>query len=163
MKMKIKRNKLKKSGVTLLETILYFALFSVLIALIMPVIFEFDVWQQVQEKTTRSTDDYLFVQSRIKSFLSGANDLVIPAFNTTSSELLILMEHGGEARLYLDKEKSVFGIRYGDNEIIPLLATTTVSELFFDRRKTGGIESFTFSLKIGGESFASTTYFINYE
>ncbi len=150
-------------GITLIETVLYLALLSILLATALPLLIDLNQWQSKQEITANSFRDYLFVETKIRSLLMNASDIVIPAMDETSETLVVDIDEGeNEQRVIIRQNSTGNSIIFEvEGESIEFLVSTStrVSDMYFSR--TPG--KISFALSINNSSFGTSTYIYDSE
>lgn len=150
-------------GLTLIETLLYMALLSVLTVTALPLLADLNSWQSEQNVYGNATRDFLFLEAKLRFLTQRATRVIRPergeysdsfSFDTENIGIITLKLENG---LILDYEEE--GV-----ESAPLIATSTLVEgVTFYRPPTATFETITFSAVINGLNFGSTTYFFRNE
>lgn len=150
-------------GLTLVETLLYMALLSVLTVTALPLLADLNSWQSEQNVYDNATRDFLFLEAKLRFLTQRATRVIRPergeysnifSFDTENMGIITLKLGNG---LILDYEE-------GGVESVLLFATSTsVEDLTFYRPPTENFETITFGVVINGLNFGSTTYFFRNE
>lgn len=59
----------KTAGITLVETVLYLALLSVICVVSMPLLIDQNIWQSKQNSFSDTTRDYLFIAGKVQNLV----------------------------------------------------------------------------------------------
>lgn len=138
------RTNKKTKGITLIETVLYLSLFSLLMTLIMPFFIEHDAWQTKQAYLSDALRDRLFLDDTLKHLLRGPVRVISPPQNETSSELIFENDNGR--------------LTFEPASFFP--TSTVLTNVNFYRKPNNGFETMEFGLTISGFDFGTTTYLI---
>ena len=158
----LSKNKMNR-GLTLIETLLYIALLSVLTVTALPLLVDLNSWQSEQNVYGDATRDFLFLEAKVRFLTQRATRIIRPGAGEYSNTLSFDTENVGiitlksENGLILDYEEE--GV-----ESVPLFATSTLVEsMAFYRPSTANFEMIMFSAVIRGFNFGTTTYLFRNE
>jgi type II secretory pathway pseudopilin PulG len=130
-------------GVTLIETVLYLTLFSIIMALILPVLIELDRFQVRQQFIADAVNTHLYFDDRIRGLFRLASEIVEP-----------VLGEGGERLVVRD---SLGQNIYFEPQNIFATSTKVVNQNFL-RSEAFGFEKVEFGVVINGVDFGTTTY-----
>ncbi len=149
-------------GLTLIEVILYIALFSIFIVVAIPVLINLQTWQSKQKTIADATQEFLFLEGKIQHILSEADSIQEPRPGQFTENLSVTA-HGGE-RYQISNHHGLISIQKNNEELEPLhLDSVLTSSLLFYRSNLPGVNVLTFTAVINGLNFATTTYPIHHE
>lgn len=160
-------------GITLIETVLYISLLTVLLALTLPLFLDVRAWQSKQEGVADTIGEYLFIQAKIKNLVQerGAR-IVSPEIGEYAPRLVIDLENDGRVTFELsetdelDRKKLFMDFLERRNMLSnPYSLTSTSSAVDqiafyhsrFENNGVDGIETVQFSISINGINFGTTT------
>jgi len=135
--------KIMNKGVTLIETVIYFTLFSGLMSLVLPILIELDRFQIKQQHTAESINVYMYVDEHVRGLVRTASEIVEPESGEISNRLVVRNSEGQE--IYFEPQDE-------------FSTSTKMSELRFSRSFTFGFETIEFATEINGINFGTTTY-----
>lgn len=145
-----------KRGLTLIETVLYIALLSILIMTALPVLANLSIYSSDQKLQNNTARDFLFLTSKVRLFSKISIGIVTPAPGEYSRVFSFDTENEGRLTLRLDDVPVVF---YEDeNEIRKLFATTTHVDSLTFYRPTDNLEKLLLGVVINGIDFGTSTY-----
>lgn len=150
------------SGITLIETVVYLALFSLVIVMIFPITwFISDSRNQIAQAEDLFREA-TFVQDKIDFYISSANQVILPAENATSSNLIV-----EDSANYLTKFfilNDVFYIEKNSGESKQLNdQKVKFIDVIFEHKKIPNsfISIITMRLAASRNDFGTTTYVIS--
>jgi len=148
-------------GLTLIETVLYMALLSILFSVALPLLMNLNTWQSKQKNFADSVRDYVFIEAKIRGLLKDSS-VVTPPLGQVGSVLRVRAGNGHEATVWLNENGTgVLELEEWGQESLRLFATRTkVESLKFFRTESNGVESLLFGIIINGINFGTSTYFL---
>lgn len=150
-------------GLTLIETLLYIALLSVLTVTALPLLADLNSWQSEQNVYGDATRDFLFLEVKVRFFAQMATRVIRPEIGEYSDVFSFDTENLGIITLKLENGL-ILDYEEGGVESVPLFATSTLIEsLTFYRPSTVNFETIVFSAVINGFNFGTTTYLFRNE
>lgn len=147
-------------GLTLIETLLYLALLSVLMIAGLPILADLSVWQSEKGILDKTAEDFLFLDAKLRFLAGRATEVISPRAGEYSDVFSFDTENEGVIDLKLEPENGLVLFYEDENESMPLFSAQTVVErLVFFRPEGGGFERIQFSAVLNGVDFGTTSYF----
>lgn len=113
------KNKNKKyRGLTLVETLIYLAILSMVITFIVPTLYSLELLRSRMIKSENLIADYVFIEINIRDLLKKSHQIISPEFGGNSAELKIRRSGGPTVTIRGDEDNNLV---YIDGEYSQIL------------------------------------------
>jgi hypothetical protein len=131
-------NTTRQKGVSLLETVLYMAIFSLFMSISLPLFIEHDTWQTKQEHELATVEEYETLRLILDRAVFGGAEILLPQNDHLSNRFLAHIE---------------------PNIDIEISTSSSVGQLNFERDDAAmNFETLRMSTVINKINFGTTTY-----
>jgi hypothetical protein len=128
----------QQKGITLLETVLYMALFSLFMSMSLPLLIEHDTWQTKQEHELGTVEEYETLRLTLDRAVFGGAEILLPQTDHSSNHFLADIEPDID---------------------IEIGTSSSVRYLLFERTEGGvNFETLQMGAEINKINFGTTTY-----
>jgi hypothetical protein len=160
--MKTKREKKTKSGITLIEVLLYTTLFTIFTVLVMPVFADLTIWRESQRNQSRSVSEYLFIKNYVNHLAENAQEILTPSSGQSSGKFTVRMMSGEEVAIQMSDNISGNLVVLIDDHLPAMLHSSSlrITAPVFYRHIEDGLEKIDFSLSVNGKEFGTSSSII---
>lgn len=150
-----------RKGFTLIETIIYVALFSVIISLVIGAVYHIiDSSANLQRSITADSEAH-FLARKIEWALTGISAINLPVSGTTGASLSVDKVNYAQNPIVFDLDSNNLRVKKGlASPVILNSANVTVSDLQFEHLAAGLYRpaAIKVNFKVNGEPFLTTIY-----
>jgi len=150
-----------RDGFTLIETIIYAALFSTIIGLVIGAVYQIVDGSGALEKSITTDTEAHFLTRKIEWALSSVSVINLPASGATGATLSVDKVSYAENPIIFDLDANNLRIKKGaGNPIILNSSNVVISDLQFQHLAPGTYRpaAVQFSFKANGENYSTTIY-----
>lgn len=159
----IQHHFLRKSGAgfTLIETIIYAALFSTIIGLVLGAVYQIVDGSGALEKSINTDAEAQFLTRKIEWALGSISVVNLPVSGSTGATLSVNKLNYAQNPIIFDLDSNNLRIKEGaSNPVILNSSNVTISNLQFQHLAAGTYRpaAIQFSFKVNGDNYSTTIY-----